>query len=262
MTPDDFTLDGYAALLDALLARGYQARGFADAEPARRDLIVRHDLDVSIPAALLLARIEAARGVAAHYFVLLRTELYNPFAAAGVGDLQRLGELGHTVGLHFDAALYPDDLDALDRAVRREAGMLADLLGKPVDMVSLHRPAHALQGLDRRLGGCRHAYEPRFFREMGYCSDSRGGWHHGHPLDHAAVRDGRTLQLLTHPIWWVRDRDDGPVAALDRVRAERDALFAAELAANCEPYRRRLESVEMPESVEMAARGRGDGRGR
>ena len=48
-----------------------------------------------------------------------------------------------------------------------------------------------------------HTYEPKFVKDIGYCSDSRGGWHHGHPLSHSSVKEGKALQLLTHPIWWI-----------------------------------------------------------
>jgi len=51
---------------------------------------------------------------------------------------------------------------------------------------------------------------------MGYCSDSRGAWHHGHPLDHPAVAEGRALQLLTHPIWWTTGAGRDPAATLER----------------------------------------------
>ena len=61
----------------------------------------------------------------------------------------------------------------------------------PVTMVSFHRPAPELLGHAAPLGGRAHAYQPRFFSDMGYCSDSRGRWGHGHPLEHPAVAEGR-----------------------------------------------------------------------
>ncbi len=101
----DFTLDGYAALLRAFFDRGYAAVGYADADPAARHLILRHDLDMSIQAAVRVAEVEASLGVAGHYFVLLRTEMYNPWSEANRSDLRRIADLGHEVGLHLDASL-------------------------------------------------------------------------------------------------------------------------------------------------------------
>jgi hypothetical protein len=71
---------------------------------------------------------------------------------------------------------------------------------------------------------------------MGYCSDSRGGWHHGEPLVHEAVAAGRALQLLTHPIWWDADAEENPVSRLDRFMAARYDHLEDELARNCRPY--------------------------
>lgn len=232
-----FSEQGYKALLRALLARGYSAVGYDVAEPAARHLLLRHDLDMSLSAAEPIAALEAEAGVKAHYFVLLRTEMYNPFSAAARATFERLRALGHEIGLHLDASLYGNDADALEAAAARECDALEDAAGAPVRLVSFHRPAPALLGHAWTIAGRRHTYEPRFFKEMGYCSDSRGGWHHGAPLDHPAVAGGRALQLLTHPIWWARSIAGDPVATLDKFRAERDRVLARALAANCDPYR-------------------------
>lgn len=233
---EDFTLAGYGALLDAFAERGYAARSFGDADPAARHLVLRHDLDMSLDAAVPVAEAEAARGLRAHYFVLLRTEMYNPFSAAGRDALDRLQARGHEIGLHLDASLYADDAAALDAAAARECRVLEEATGAPVRLISFHRPSRALLGLDRRLAGRPHTYQPRFFEAMGYCSDSRGAWGHGHPLDHPAVAEGRALQLLTHPIWWRDQTPDDAQAKLDRFAEGRDELLRAELARNCDIY--------------------------
>lgn len=237
MLAADFTLKGYGALLDALVERGYRAVGYQDVEPAEPHLVVRHDLDMSITAARPIAELEAARGIRSHYFVLLRTEMYNPWSQQGLDGLRALLDLGHDVGLHFDASLYSDDFDRLSAACGAECEVLERLLDRPVGMVSLHRPQGSLLGLKQALAGRPHSYQPRFFSEIGYCSDSRGAWAHGHPLAHPAVRDSRALQLLTHPIWWTSAAGDSPVAKLDRFAAARDQLLRDELARNCDIYR-------------------------
>ena len=243
-SPADFCHAGYAALLDGFAARGYQATTYSDVDPERAHLVLRHDLDMSIQAARPIADIEAARGMRGHYFVLLRTEMYNPWSRAGRADLVALAEGGHDIGLHLDAALYADDVNALDRACGEACDALEQLLGRAVSLVSLHRPRRGLLGLDRPLGGRRHTYQPAFFSAIGYCSDSRGAWHHGHPLAHQAVAQSRALQLLTHPIWWPSTVSPGPLPTLDRFVSERDTLLRTELAANCEPYRANNNELE------------------
>lgn len=233
----DFTLAGYRALVEALLGRGYKVVGYGDADPAACHLILRHDLDMSIDAALPLARIETALGVKASYFFLLRGETYNLWTAAARDQIRQILDLGHEIGLHLDGSLYSEDPAALDRAAAQECGALEALAGTAIETVSFHRPEKKLLGRDAEIAGRRHTYQPRFFTEMGYCSDSRGEWRHGHPFDHPVLAESRALQLLIHPIWWNRDEAADPVRVLDQFRIERDAVFAAALSANCTPYR-------------------------
>lgn len=233
----DFTPAGYRALLRALKDRGYRSVDYPEVDPAASHLVLRHDLDMSIEAALTLARLEQETGLQASYFVLLRGELYNPFSAASVAGLKELVALGHRVGLHLDASLYGDTPEALEAAAAHECALLETLLDRPVGCLTFHRPAQSLLGLDRPLAGRLHGYMPRFFSEIGYVSDSRGGWHHGHPLDHPAVAAGTALHLLTHPIWWTGPTPGDPVATLDAFLARRTETLKDHLAANCEPYR-------------------------
>jgi hypothetical protein len=227
----EFGLRGYRALLAAFQTRGYAVRGFDDAEPTERHLILRHDIDYSLDAAIPVAEIERDLGVRAAYFVLMRSEFYNPMAPDSARAIARLGALGHETGLHFDAALYEKDAGTLDDAAARECAVLENLTGAPVRTISFHRPAPALLGREGHLAGRRHTYEPRYFSHMGYCSDSRGGWHRGAPLDHPAIIEGRALQLLTHPIWW-QDPPMAPAARLTQFLEERAARLDREMAAH------------------------------
>jgi len=226
-----FSPEGYRALIRAICARGYSICDFASAKPEARHLVVRHDVDFSLVAAAAMAEAEAGDGVAATYFVLLRTEFYNPFSGGGREALRRIAAR-HTVGLHFDAALYGADAAELDAAAAREGDLLAEAVGRPVELVSYHRPGPLKGAVSERLGGRLNVYAPRFVEAMGYCSDSRGGWHHGHPLEHAAIRAGRALHLLVHPFWWQAPALP-PEARLRRFLAERSAFLDRELARHC-----------------------------
>jgi hypothetical protein len=234
---EQFSPRAYAALLDAFTDLGYRDMRFAQADPDQPHLVLRHDLDMSLQAAEAIAEIEAGRGMQASYFVLLRTEMYNPMSRAGRRSLAIVAELGHEIGLHLDASLYPDDAAALDAAAARECDMLEQATGQAVTTISFHRPAQSLLGLDSRIGGRIHTYMPRYFNAMGYCSDSQGRWRFGPPLEHEAVEAKRALQLLTHPIWWQEPADLSAVERLDRFAAARGELLRDELAANCIPYR-------------------------
>ena len=239
-----FSLQGYGDLLRAFAARDYRVADFHTANPAQRHLILRHDLDFSLEAVLPLAECEVALGWRATYFVLVRSEMYNIHTPAAVSVLRALQAQGHEIGLHLDASLYGADRVGLEQAASQECAWLEDTIGTAVRCLSFHRPAPSLLDDDKPLAGRVHAYQRRFFRDMGYCSDSRGQWGHGALLDHRAVADGTALQLLTHPIWWAGSGTDDPVAVLDRFRDARDRALAQAIAANCEPYRGRAAKGE------------------
>jgi len=221
-----FSPTSYAKLIVALRERGYESRGYADADPKAKHLIVRHDVDYSLDAASAMAKQEAELGFASTYFVLLRTEFYNLFSAEGLAALRSIASYGHTIGLHFDAALYSAGLES---AIAHECGLLETILGKPVTVLSFHRPAPQFVGAQDRIAGRINAYGQKFVREMGYCSDSRGAWHHGSPLDHPAVREGRALQLLVHSFWWTEPMLP-PEERLRRFIAERAVFLDRELS--------------------------------
>src|SRR5690348_9588812 len=61
MSGCDFSLRHYGELLDAATAGGYRWAGF-DHEPEPGDLFLRHDVDLSLSAALTMARLEHAHG--------------------------------------------------------------------------------------------------------------------------------------------------------------------------------------------------------
>ncbi len=227
-----FNPESYSCLIKSLLALGYCPVDFYEADPGRRHVILRHDIDLSTQAAVQMAELESSIGVTAVYFVLLRTEFYNPWSRQCRTDLNDLCELGHEVGLHLDASIYDEDDKTLQTAAAEECDALEQVLQRPVKTISFHRPAKTLQGKIGLLAGRRHAYEPLFFHQMGYCSDSRGGWHHGHPLEHEAVRKNRALQLLTHPIWW-QDPAMPTKARLHALLHEKHVKLDRELAKNC-----------------------------
>ena len=135
---------------------GYLTVSYDAVKNQERHLILRHDLDMSIQAAVPIGKIEQGLGLTASYFVLLRTEMYNPFSKANRDDLLALVSLGHDVGLHFDASLYEDSAEAIEDAVQAECQVLENLLQRRVSVVSFHRPAKSLLGRRCSIAGRIH----------------------------------------------------------------------------------------------------------
>lgn len=228
-----FSVDAYGALLAELVGQGYRVVNFADVDPTARHLVLRHDVDVNLAPAVEIAEAEQGLGYASHFFVLVTSEQYNPATQVNRTALRHIIALGHQVGLHFDAALESsgESSESLEARAATEANYLSQLTGAAVSMLSFHRPAQKWINNPARLAGLPHSYQPRYFSEMGYCSDSKGGWWRGAPLEHDAVRAGRALQLLTHPIWWV-GANRSPARRLTDHLSHRQGELTDDLYAN------------------------------
>lgn len=206
-----FTYTAYIAFVEDLLARGYELRHLDRPDrmpsPTESWLMLRHDVDLALAPAVEMARREAEHGISTDYYVLTTSPFYNVLSGEGRRALAEIVGLGHCIGLHFDATVYPErDLDGLNEACRREIDLVGEASGAEPIGVSFHRPLPSLIGSGPELTApWPHTYEPFFIRSTEYCTDSTGRWRYGPPDERVAVREGRALHLVTHPIWWAED---------------------------------------------------------
>lgn len=199
--------------------------------PEGRLVFWRHDVDLCLSRAARLAEVEQEHGVFATYYVLVSTDMYSVAAAESVRMLRGMIAAGHEIGLHFDAKRHAGNLDALQTAAAWECDRLADITGSAVKSMSFHRPVAELLGFEGDFAERCHTYQPRYFSDVAYVSDSSGGWFRGHPLDHDAICNGQPLQLLTHPEWWVTDDPRSPTDILNTIGEERRTLLSMALDA-------------------------------
>lgn len=200
MTDCAFDLAHYRELLGAAEAGGYRF-AFFDREPEAGDLLLRHDVDLSLDAALGLAELEAESGAAATYFLMTRSVFYNLASVEGERAVSRLRELGHRVGLH---AVYPQ----------------LDLDGRFDPVVAWHNPDPEF--MREPVDGAVNVMQAPYFDPDHYRSDSNQHWRSGCPHEDLANGRFEWLQLLTHPEIWVypgRTMQETMTSMLD---AERD----------------------------------------
>jgi hypothetical protein len=244
--PTDFSLDVYKQILFNLFELGYQCKSFHEAEKHSRHVILRHDVDVSIDYALQMAYAEQEVGAAATYFIMMTSELYNPNAARNAKLLREISNLGHKIGLHFDPSNYKGcSREQLDNHCKNEFDSLRNITGKVSDIVSLHRPEKEHLNSKELIGGHPHTYQPKFFYEIDYCSDSRGGWFHGHPLDRVSIKSGNAMQLLTHPLWWCGKPTEQAIDRLHALIGKNKELFKQSLSENSEPFAKYIAKAKI-----------------
>ena len=196
-----FSRSGYADVLATARSCGYDIRPMRDAfkDGIALRLLLRHDVDLSLRLALEMAQFEHERGVTSTYHILPHNDFYAPFSPDGRRTLARMIELGHEIGLHCDAAVYPEAPAAYHRAVRRDIETLEQITGCKVVSASQHRPDSRPFELGDMIE--IEAYEPRVREKFTYVSDSAMSWRSATPWD--LLSFGKNLQLLIHPIWWM-----------------------------------------------------------
>lgn len=221
----EFTENGYRRLIDLACER-YRFATFAE-RAEDRHVLWRHDVDFSVHRALRLAGIEHERGVVATYFFMLRSSFYNLAEPEILDRARRIADLGHGVGLHFQAEGWPGatwDRATLEHRVAEDRDRLAQLLERPLDAVSFHNPEQ--MGGDTleaaSIADLINAYGRERRETYGYCSDSNGYWRFS-PLGTVLEKNAHErLQVLTHPAWWTLEPMP-PRARIERCIAGRAA---------------------------------------
>jgi hypothetical protein len=176
-----FDLAHYRELLDAAKAGGYRFATF-EAEPEAGDILLRHDIDLSLDAALELGRLEHENGARATYFLMTESVFYNLDSTPGREALRELRSLGHAVGLHavYPRASHDDRFDAA-------------LAWHNPDPDYVHDP----------VSGFVNVMQPPWFTKGKYRSDSNQHWREGCPHEELGAGTFEWLQLLIHPEIWV-----------------------------------------------------------
>jgi hypothetical protein len=176
-----FDLAHYRELLEAANGGGYRFARF-EHDPQEGDLFLRHDVDLSLAAALEMAELEAELDVQATYLLMTESVFYNLASEEGTASVRRLRELGHPVGLH---AVHPN----------------VELDGRFDPVVSWHNPQP--EYMSDEIPGAENVYGPRFFSLETYRSDSNQHWRSGCPHDELRAGAFPWLQILVHPEIWV-----------------------------------------------------------
>jgi hypothetical protein len=203
----DFSLAHYRDLLRAAKSGGYRWAGF-EVAPDEGDLILRHDVDLSLDAALAVAEVEAEEGAWSTWFLMTRSVFYNLASSEGEQAIERLRALGHRVAHH---AVYPH----------------VDLDDRFDTVVAWHNPDPEF--MTAPIEGAVNVMQAPFFDPEHYRSDSNQRWRHGCPHEDLAAARFTWLQLLTHPEIWAFDGAT--------MRESMESMLDAERAARLEHLR-------------------------
>ena len=199
----NFAYYSYRHLLERIENDGYAISDYHMCDSYSKCVILRHDIDTSLEAALNLARIECGCGVKSTWFILLKTDFYNIASAHSQKIIQEIISMGHEIGLHFDEKSYSFNTHSEDvpKAIIKEAAILSDICDYPITTVSMHRPSKETLDADYSIPGIVNSYGNKFFKQYKYLSDSRCRWRE--PVEEI-VSSGKydKLHILTHAFWY------------------------------------------------------------
>ncbi len=177
-----FDLAALRELLDAATAGGYRFATF-EAEPKPGDVLLRHDVDLSLEAALELARLEQERRRACDLLPHDGERLLQPRLEAG--HARRLASCAASATPSASTAVYP--------RASRDDRFDAVLAWHNPDPEYVHEP----------VSGFVNVMQPPWFTKGKYRSDSNQHWREGCPHEELRAGAFEWLQLLTHPEIWV-----------------------------------------------------------
>ena len=208
---NEFTFSYYSHLIKSGLDMGYKITSFenynAD-EPI--SMILRHDIDYTLNGVLKLAEIEIGMCCTATYLFRVHADEYNLFSCSAVSILKELRDMGHEIGLHFEAMNVGRALGVDPQTLLiQEKSVMEAILGAKVRTASEHRELsgqiHQTPNYDQlydpyEVGFDFYAMDPKYCKDLKYLSDSNATWREGDPLKHYGKH--LKMQVLIHPDWW------------------------------------------------------------
>jgi hypothetical protein len=203
---EDFTEDNYRIILK-LAKSNYKCINFSNYKKKGKKLLLRHDVDFSIHRAHKLARIEFEENMHSTFFLWMHCPFYNLFEEEVFDLVHEIIDLGHDIGLHFDAGFYArpnlNHKSILDR-LAYEKSILEQFFGKSVSAFSFHNPTDTiiLNYRDDCYHGMINAYSEYIRTNFEYCSDSNGYWRFKRLPDLLMQADSDNIHILIHPEWW------------------------------------------------------------
>jgi hypothetical protein len=109
----------------------------------------RHDVDVSLTAAVQMARFAKLAGARCTFCVMARSEFYNPFSAQGERALLEIKENGHKLAAHVDLSEISNPRFAVVRDLRLWDEAYPTLFED--DYIAFHMPPRVSSGRTSKL---------------------------------------------------------------------------------------------------------------
>ncbi|MCA9385434.1 hypothetical protein KC717_02175 [Candidatus Dojkabacteria bacterium] len=173
-------------------------------------IALRHDIDLSLIAAIEVAKLENELGIQATYCFMVQSNFYNLFSSEGRKALQIISSYGHNLALHhhtMSARNLQIDLKKVEKNVIIDFDVIDKYYpGKFEKIVSFHNPPKNLIGAE--FDSFLSTYSPHFLKNnIKYLSDSNRYWREGDVIEWIQkAPDIHKYHILIHPeLWFYKD---------------------------------------------------------
>lgn len=201
---NDFTLNNYKKLLK-IAQENYTFSFYLEKHGyPKNTIILRHDVEFSVPIALEMAKIEHDLGIRATYFIQLHGDFYNALESKTFKQIREIESLGHQLALHFDAHFWEITReDQLDSCLKKDKETFEKYFYTEPKVFSFHNNnAFTLSCTKDMYGGMINVYSVKYTKEFGYCADSTGFWRYEVLEDRLNEAKDQVLQVLIHDGMW------------------------------------------------------------
>jgi len=206
---NDFTLSHYIDTVNLYRDVGYKIIQIKDLGTLNNDdkyLLIRHDVDLSIKAAVELAAYEHVHNIITSYYILLYSPIYNTLSPTNIDGIRQIVKYGHQIGLHVDSRF-----ETNFTSVSNSMLVLGDICGTHIETFAQHfRSATPKILFPSYIDGYWDIVNARFK----YLSDSSMNWREDCFCQH--LDKYKRLMVLIHPEWHVFEGKRGNI--IDRAR--------------------------------------------
>lgn len=197
-------IEYYIQLIESAKRMGYDFQSFTDIEGDNmsKSFLLRHDIDVDLEAAVYMAEVEFSLGIKSTYFLMLRSPVYNLLSRHNADFVNRIIDMGHYIGVHYDGGYEQNTAKDLSENVLSEARIISDIFNIEINAVSFHQPSKEILESNIFIDGLINTYNKEQMKGYEYISDSNASFTGKDPIKLINNNKVNKIQLLVHPMWW------------------------------------------------------------
>ena len=241
----DFSFKHYTDTLKEWREEGYIFKTFNNYKSYdKKQIVLRHDIDVSLDSALSMATTEKILGIKSTYMVLVNSSFYNPFSENNINIIKTISEY-HDIGVHYDPLVLPENKYSGSRTVMLYAELLEKFIGYNVNISCEHNPIMGKKAdieMINKLGSDYRINNANLLVNARYISDSGMNWREGCFCQHLGKHEN--IQVLTHPELWVNRNYDEMCDELLDYSIKKETFLFSSLKDNRKIYIERIKTKE------------------